>query len=188
MTIRKQIVSLVLLVPISLLSARDLKVPMDPDMGKQLDEKARSAVREGNFDAALREYQRYLELYPNDPLLRAPIYLAMSETAKKAGDAKRAEEYQASARSLDPTLEPRVMAAGGGGTTRGQKADMLAAILSVGMQTMSAAMQQRQIYQAQQQQQRMMQAQQGQMLSQAQPQPGYAYRKLRWGSPVTRRP
>ena len=180
MTIRKQIISIALLMPLSLPAARDLTVPMDPEIGKQLEEKARSAERDGNYDAALREFHRYLEIYPNDPAVRAPIYMAMSEMAKKAGDTRQAEEYAAGARSLDPTLEGRVAAAAGNGITRGQKADVFSAILSVGMQTVAVAMQQRQTYQLQQQQ-RMIQAQQGQLAPQ--PQPGYAYPQAPVGQP-----
>ena len=62
--------------------------------GRQLIENARAAQQEGNHTAALREYGRALEVYPNEPLVRAPIYLAMSEEARAAGDAPQARVYQ----------------------------------------------------------------------------------------------
>src|SRR5450759_397591 len=81
----KQIVSIglaaVLMLPASLLAQERLSAPMDADLGKRLIENARAAQQEGNHTVALREYARALEVYPNEPLVRAPIYRALSEEA-----------------------------------------------------------------------------------------------------------
>ena len=82
-----------------------LSVPIDPDQAKQYEAAAKSAAADGNWSAALREYRRLIEVYPNEPGLQAPIYFAMAEAAEKSGDAAQAQVYTAMSRALDPTLE-----------------------------------------------------------------------------------
>jgi hypothetical protein len=79
-----------LMLPAGLLAQeRRLSAPMDAGLGKQLIEHARAAQQEGNHTVALRDYSRALEVYPNEPLIQAPIYLAMSEEAQADGDASQ---------------------------------------------------------------------------------------------------
>src|SRR5579872_6226726 len=77
-----------------------LESPMDPNAGKQIIEAAYAAEQEGNSAASLRDYGRAAEFYPNEPLVRAPIYMAMSAEARKIGDSKLADDYRAMAQAL----------------------------------------------------------------------------------------
>lgn len=171
MTTPKQILSLLLAMamPLSLLAARDLTDKMDPELGKQIEAKIRAAALDGNYEAALRELRRSLEIYPNEPLMRAPIYFGMSEMSAKSGDAKHAQEYRTVSEHLDPQLRMR-LAAGAESVSRGDKADMWAGIFAAGLQTASTIMQQRQLYLQQQQQRQQMALQaQAQGVQQVQP-------------------
>src|SRR5690349_13641840 len=88
-----------------------LAVPYDPEQPKQFETAAKAAMSEGNYAAALREYRRLAEVFPNEPGLQAPIYLAMAEAAEKSGDAMQAQTLAAMSRALDPTLDRRIVQA-----------------------------------------------------------------------------
>jgi len=196
----KQIVSIglaaVLMLPASLLAQERLSAPMDADLGKRLIENARAAQQEGNHTVALREYARALEVYPNEPLVRAPIYRALSEEARADGDAAQAKVYLEMAESIDSGAGKRLQGApaattrGSGETASavGQGAlSMIAAILQAREAAKAAKMQKQQLTQQQQLQQQQMQAQlqQQQQASQALAQPpgGYAYPPAPVGQP-----
>jgi hypothetical protein len=119
-----------LTVSASILGADRLSVPVNPDLGNQILTAARAAEQEGNFAGALREYRRCLELYPNEPLLQAPIYLAMGAAANKAGDQAQAKEFTQTAQALDPNVSSHVEKAAPETVTRGGKADTAIAIFA----------------------------------------------------------
>ncbi|GAC1424251.1 MAG: hypothetical protein NVSMB62_21050 [Acidobacteriaceae bacterium] len=98
---------------------------------------AHSAETEHNFAAASREYRRLLELSPNEPTLQAPIFLAMSADAAKAGDPAQSTQYKAITAALDPALAKKANEAGSTTTaTRGgnEKADTILAIAAAALQ------------------------------------------------------
>ena len=163
-----------------------LKVPVDPAVAKQVETAAQAAQQDGNYPAAIREYRRWLELYPNEPVVQAGLYMAIGLAYEKAGDSTESKAYLQLAKSLDPTLEKRLDQPGV--TTRGEKADRFAAIMGAIAQTAAAVDQQRRLYQVQQQQRQMQaqmqQQQQGQQPMQQQPQQqGYAYPPAPVGNP-----
>ena len=124
-----------------LASGATLSVPVDPELAKQIQTAANSARAEANYSAALREYRRLLEVYPNEPGLQAPIYLAMSDAAEKSGDSAQAKQFAAMSMALDPTLEGRIAAGAAAATqTRGERDRVGAAlaILSAAAGTISA--------------------------------------------------
>lgn len=129
--------------------AGGVSVPMDAGMSKQIEEAIRSAVQEGNYNAALRDSRRLLELFPNNPTVQAPIYLTMSELAQKTGETSQASGYAATAKQIDPSLEKRAAAAGGATTRGGNSGQKLAAVLAI-MGTTMAVIQQVQAQKAQQ--------------------------------------
>ena len=133
-----------------------LKVPVDPAVVKQVEAAAQTAQQDGNYPAAIREYRRWLELYPNEPVVQAGLYMAIGLAYEKTGDSTESKAYLQLAKSLDPTLEKRLDQPGV--ITRGEKADRFAAIMGAIAQTAAAVDQQRRLYQVQQQQ-RQMQAQ-----------------------------
>ncbi len=114
--------------------AATLRVAYQPQLAKEFEAAAETAQAEGNYAAAVREYRRMLELYPNEPAIRAPIYLAMSVASEKSGDADHAAEFAATANALDPTLESRVAGAGAGDPSTRGAADKLRTALAI-MQT-----------------------------------------------------
>src|SRR5580698_221379 len=83
------------------LRGADVSVPVDPNLGKEILDSIQSAQQQGETSKALREFRRLLELYPNEPLVRAPMYLAMSDLAEKSGDADQAKQYRATALAID---------------------------------------------------------------------------------------
>ena len=158
----KQIVSIglaaVLMLPASLLAQVRFSVPMDAGLGKQLIENARAAQQEGNHGVALREYSRALEVYPNEPLVRAPIYRALSVEARADGDAALAKVYLEMAQSIEgdagKLLEgaPAAITRGSGETASavGQGAlGMIAAILQARDAAKAAKLQKQQLQQQQ---------------------------------------
>jgi len=160
-----------------LASGATLSVPVDPELAKQIQTAANSARAEANYSAALREYRRLLEVYPNEPGLQAPIYLAMSDAAEKSGDSAQAKQFAAMSKALDPTLETRIAAGAAAATqTRGERDRVGAAlaILSAAAGTISAVRDARR--QAAQQQQAM----QPQAMA---PQQAYAYPPAPYGQP-----
>src|SRR5689334_9255826 len=106
-----------LLLPAGLLAQARLSAPMDASAGQKLIENARTAQQEGNHSAALREYGRALEVYPNEPLVRAQIYLAMSAEAKADGDAALEKLYRGMADAIDS--DAAKTPSGGAAATRG---------------------------------------------------------------------
>src|ERR1035437_6362637 len=158
----KQTVSIglaaVLMLPASLLAQVRFSVPMDAGLGKQLIENARAAQQEGNHGVALREYSRALEVYPNEPLVRAPIYRALSVEARADGDAALAKVYLEMAQSIEgdagKLLEgaPAAITRGSGETASavGQGAlGMIAAILQARDAAKAAKLQKQQLQQQQ---------------------------------------
>lgn len=114
----------------SILGADRFAVSVNPEMANQILTTARAAEQDGNFAGALRDYRRCLELYPNEPLLQAPIYLAMGAAAGKAGDQTQAKELTQIAQTLDPNVSSRVAKAAPEAVTRGGKADTAIAIFA----------------------------------------------------------
>jgi hypothetical protein len=159
-----------------------LSVPVDPEQAKQFETAAKSAAAEGNWSAALREYRRLIEVYPNEPGLQAPIYFAMAEAADKSGDAAQSQVYTAMSRALDPTLDARIAQAqksSAAATTRGNpnggsKADYALGVLSAALGSIAQVRQQRQQQNQMMQQQQMMPQQQQQQ---------YAYPQAPYGQP-----
>ena len=135
---RKKIVSALLVTALAA-GAERLTAPVDSQAPKQLVESAKSARQEGNHASALRDYRRLLELFPNDPLVRAGVYAAMGDAAGKAGEAVLAKEYTATARLLDPKIEERVRSTEGSVTvSRGERGDTVSAFLSAALQAAAA--------------------------------------------------
>ena len=184
----------VMLLPAGLIGQTRLSVPMDAAAGKKLIENARAAQQEGNHAVALREYGRALEVYPNEPLVRAPIYLAMSEEAKASGDAAQAKVYQQMGEALDPDAGKRAQGGAQATTTRGNAETasavgqgaltMLAAILQARDAAKAAKLQKAQLLQQQQMaQQAQVQMQMQTSAQPAAPPPGYAYPPAPVGQP-----
>jgi hypothetical protein len=142
-------------------------VPVDPKLNQQIQDSIRAAIQDGDSARALREYRRWLELFPNEPTVRAPMYLAMSDLAEKSGDAAAAKELRATALALDPALLKKVEGNQGAPAMRGDGADKWLAVMGVAAQTMQAVQQGRTQYQAQQQQRYQQQQMQQQMFPQA---------------------
>lgn len=142
------LVLVVLVMPLWLLGANRLAVSVDPGLGAQILKAANTAEQEGNWNGALREYRRWLELYPNEPLMQAPVYLAMGAAAQKNGDSAQAKEYSRIARTLDPKIDSHIGKAESSSVTRG-KADTALSIMTAVMgaiQTARAARAQQQQY------------------------------------------
>ena len=99
-----------------LMGAERLSAKVDHDLPKKISEAALSAKEEGNHAASLRQLRQLLELYPNDGIIRAPIYAAMAEEAERAGDAAAAQQYKEIARELDAEVEKRAKEAMATGT------------------------------------------------------------------------
>ncbi|MGA2185785.1 MAG: tetratricopeptide repeat protein [Bryobacteraceae bacterium] len=139
--------------PAALLSAVQLVATVDADAGRRIEAAIRTAQQEGNYEEAMRDYRRLVELYPNEPVLRARLYVAMSATAEKAGNADAAKEYLAVATAIDPALPAKLeQTQPGEPTTRGgNRGDKVMAIMGAAMQSFQAIQQARQMYQQQRQ-------------------------------------
>lgn len=141
-----------LLVAVSMvtLAAARISVPVDSQLGARLLTSAQTSEQAGNFVAALRDYRRWLEVYPNEPSLQAPIYLAMGAASKKAGDDAQAKEFDEVARRLDPSIGARLEKSQSA-VTRG-KGDTALAIMGAVMGIVQQQIAARQAARAQQQQ------------------------------------
>jgi hypothetical protein len=138
-----------LVAPAAMFCAVQLATTVDPDTGKKLEASIRAAEQEGDYEAAMRDYRKLVELYPNEPALRARLYVAMSATLERAGDADSAKQYREMATAIDATLpaQPDQMQAGAPATRGGNRSDKLMAIMGVAMQSFQAIQQARQTYQ-----------------------------------------
>jgi len=112
-------------------AAQPKPVPADPELSRQIWSSVEQARADGNAARALRELSKLLEVYPNEPMARAPIYLAMSELSAELGDSDKAAAYRATALAIDPDLGRRIHSDSGG---KRAAADKLAAILATGAQ------------------------------------------------------
>lgn len=129
--------------------AGPLSVPAEPDQAKKMQAAVEAAREAGDHAATLKEFQRWIELYPNEPLVQAALYQAMSATAEKAGDEAQAKAYAETALKLDPTIGARLAATGSEQVTRGAtKLDKVQTGLMVAMAIMQAIQTQRQANQA----------------------------------------
>ncbi len=147
-----------------LAGADRLTIPIDPEQQKRAAEKLESAVHANDYSAVLLLGRRSLELYPNEPLLQAPIYLLMSEAAGNSGDPESAGQLAATAHRLDPGIDQEVASAGKAqGARRGGGERFQTAMLAV-----AQGIQAYQQLRMQVQQQRMMR----QQMQMQQPQPG----------------
>jgi hypothetical protein len=109
-----------------------LSVAVDPEQAKQFAAAAQSAESDGDYDVALREYRRLLEVYPNEPGLQAPVFLAMSQAAYKTGDGEQGRQFAVISHSLDPALDGRVAEEETTGVkTRGGPSDKAATALAI---------------------------------------------------------
>ena len=77
----KKLIASALAMAVLVSGAERLTAPINSQLPNQIVAAARTAEQEGNPAAALREYRRLLELYPNDPLVRAGVYAAMGDVA-----------------------------------------------------------------------------------------------------------
>ena len=105
------------MLPAGLWAVTHLHVPVDQDAMKQAEAAVREAQQEGNPAATLRAYHRWLEFYPNEPIVQAGIYRAMALLAGQNGDADQARQWNDVANNLVPAVDQRIDA--GGSTTRG---------------------------------------------------------------------
>ena len=139
-----------------LAAAQTLSVSVDPALTEQITHAARAAEADSNYSAALREYKRLLEVFPNEPGLQAPIYLAMSVDAGKAGNSEQAELFRSISHALDPSLEGRAASTSGdanltrGGSGKGDAILAFAQLALNGYATIRASRQQQQAQQPQQ--------------------------------------
>jgi hypothetical protein len=83
-------------------------VPPDPTLQAQIQQSIRAADNAHDWGRLVAESHRLLEFFPNEPAVRAPIYLAMAEAAKRAGDNNHAAEYRAAATAIDANLPDRL--------------------------------------------------------------------------------
>jgi hypothetical protein len=125
MTGRSILKAALLAVPVVLPAVSQLRVPVDVEARKQAETMVREAQQEGNPAAALRAYRRWLEFYPNEPLVQAEIYRAMSLLLEQSGETDQARTLADAAARLDPELEKRVQT--GNPAMRGSN-DKIAAI------------------------------------------------------------
>ncbi len=88
-------------------SARQI-VPPDPTLQAQIQLSIRAANNAHDWARLIAESRRLLEFFPNEPAVRAPIYLAMAEAANHANDRAQAAEYRAMAMAIDPNLQDRM--------------------------------------------------------------------------------
>ncbi len=145
------IAALIVAIPMATLAANRISVPVDSKLANQLLTAAQTAEQEGNYSGTLRQYRRWLEIYPNEPTLQAPVYLAMGAASKKAGDATQAKEFNDVAQTLDPGIGARIAKSESGALTRG-KGDTAMAIMGAVMGIVQQQMAARQAARAQQQQ------------------------------------
>ena len=97
---------MLILLPAGLLwAAEQVRVSVDPEARKQAEIAVREAQQDGNAAATLRACRRWLEFYPNEPIVQAGIYRAMSLVAEESGDAAQAQVWGTTARQLDPAFE-----------------------------------------------------------------------------------
>ena len=88
-------------------SARQI-VPPDPTLQAQIQLSIRAANNAHDWARLIAESRRLLEFFPNEPAVRAPIYLAMAEAANHANDRAQAADYRAMAMAIDPNLQDRM--------------------------------------------------------------------------------
>ena len=115
----------------------NLAVPADPKWGTETRSAIEQARAEGDTSRALREYSKLLELYPNEPFVRAPIYLAMAQLAAEMGDDQKAAAYRSTALAIDPFLEASLPKTEAAGAKRGQAMDQVAALSAMGAQILA---------------------------------------------------
>jgi hypothetical protein len=120
-----------------------LAVPLDVPLRTEIQINIRAAQAEGDYGRVLRESRRLLEFYPNEPAVRAPMYMAMAEAADKSGDSAHAAEYRAVALAIDPEIVSRLQPGAKMGSTRGGAGDTIMQALTVAMQTAAAIQQAR---------------------------------------------
>lgn len=103
----QRVISL-LMVSLGLSAGVLLTSTVEPDAAKRVEASVQALHHSGDHQGALRELSRWLELYPNEPLVRAHLYLAMSTIAEDAKATARAGELRAVALAIDPSLSQRV--------------------------------------------------------------------------------
>jgi hypothetical protein len=79
-----------LVMPVSLWAATQLSVGVDKDALRQAETAVRDAQLDGNPAAVVRACRRWLEFYPNEPVVQAGIYRAMALASEQNGDADQA--------------------------------------------------------------------------------------------------
>jgi hypothetical protein len=121
-----------------------LAVQADPALVKQIRDSVEQARAEGNLSRVQRELSKLLELYPNEPVVRAPIYLAMAEASMGLGDDAKAQQYRAVALAIDPHAAEWHGNEPASGENRGQKADKILGFISLGLQVATQIQQARQ--------------------------------------------
>jgi hypothetical protein len=120
-----------------------LLVPVDVPLRNEIQMNIRAAQAEGDYGRVLRESRRLLEFYPNEPAVRAPMYMAMAEAADKSGDSAHAAEYRAVALAIDPGIAGRLQPGAKMESTRGAAGDTIMQAFTVAMQTAAAIQQAR---------------------------------------------
>jgi hypothetical protein len=126
------------------ISQARLAVPADPALEKQIRDSIEQARAEGNLSRVQRELSKLLEVYPNEPQVRAPIYLALAEASTGLGDDAKALQYRAIALAIDPHAAEWNGNQPTGGENRGQKADKILGFLTTGLQIATQIAQARQ--------------------------------------------
>ena len=123
-----------------------LAVPADSALDKQIRDSIDQARAEGDLSRVQRELNRLAEMYPNDPVIRAPIYLALAQVSTELGDDAKARECRAEALAIDPDIAGWTGAGAEktAGSKRGVTADQISSYLALGLQIYSQVQQARQ--------------------------------------------
>lgn len=118
-----------------------VSVPITRDAATAAAAAVRSAQEAGNPARVLAEARKWLEYYPNEPLVQSSILRTMAEAAAAGGDAALARQYDDASKIIDPAGAGRVeKAVEAGGSVRGQgnKLAKVTAAFSVALATLNA--------------------------------------------------
>lgn len=150
------IATLALTLPTMASGQAGIAVPINAEGTKSAAAAVRAAQDAEDAARVLSEARKWLEFYPNEPLVQSAILRTMAEAAGAGGDAARAQQYDAASKSIDPAGSGRVEKASGDPAAvrgKGNKLAKVTAAFTVALATLNAVSEAReQVRQASQQQ------------------------------------
>ena len=122
-------ITLLFTIGLSLMYGQPTTIRMNQYQEEKLATSLRTAVADSDPQSVLRQSRRYLELFPNDPKMQAPVYLLMSEAYKQLGDPEQQAMFSTIANRIQPGLNGESGPVSGP-ATRGDKANRMDTIMT----------------------------------------------------------